>query len=120
MAAEHGDALTCDFAEYYHVLDWRRLPVRVAATLAGGLPAGSRTAREMSGTRRIPEDFLLAAIADRLGLLVWMQTKDGHKGRNRPRGILDELVGKGDARRMESYRTAREFEAAWARATGRR
>ena len=36
---------------------------------------------------------LLSIIADRLGILVWQPTKDGHKNRNRPKSILQILTG---------------------------
>lgn len=32
-------------------------------------------------------EYLLASIADSLGWLVWSKTKDGSKGRNRPKPI---------------------------------
>ena len=86
-------ALTCDFAETYHVLDWRALPARTAATLAMGLGPDSRIMQKISGARVPFDTLLLAAIADTVRILAWMQTKDGARGRNRPDSILDRLTG---------------------------
>ena len=52
MAAGGGDELICDFAEYYNVLDWRALPLPLAAVLAAGLPEGSRSVRRLAGELR--------------------------------------------------------------------
>lgn len=38
------------------------------------------------------ETLLLAAIADRLSILCWKDTKDGMKGRNRPQMIMDAFL----------------------------
>ena len=44
--------------------------------------------------QKVPTDTLLnAMIADRLNILVWMKTKDGSKGRNRPKSMVDALTG---------------------------
>lgn len=59
-----------------------------AADLAAMLPRGCRTFSaiepEFLWTQ---EDYLLANIANSLNLLVWAQTKDGQKNRNRPKPI---------------------------------
>ena len=49
LIASDEDALICDFAQYYHVLDWHALPLRLAATLAAGLPETSRSLRKAAG-----------------------------------------------------------------------
>lgn len=38
------------------------------------------------------ETLLLAAIADRLSILCWKDTKDGMNGRNKPEMILDAFL----------------------------
>ena len=38
------------------------------------------------------ETTLLASIVDRLSLSLWLQTKDGQKGVNRPASIADQLI----------------------------
>ena len=92
MVGLDEDALTCDFAEVYHVLSWRALPVKTAATLAMGLGPDSRIMRKLSGVQIKMDTLLLAAIADALHVLVWQNTKDGAKGRNRPTLIAEKLL----------------------------
>lgn len=79
MVHADEDALICDFAETYHIFDWRALPVRLAATLAAGLPETSRIRMKMAGAKITTSLLMQAAMVDRLSLLVWMQTKDGQK-----------------------------------------
>ena len=79
-------------AEYYHLTDPDALPPSLFATLAAGLPEGSRTMRALSGRRVDTGTLLMAAAVDRLTYLVWMQTKDGAKGRNRPKSIAENLT----------------------------
>lgn len=85
-------ALICDFAEAYHVFDWRSLPLRTAATLAMGLGADSRIMRKLGNSPVSMNTMLLATIADALHILVWQNTKDGAKGRNRPALIVEKLT----------------------------
>lgn len=92
MVGLDEEALICDFAEAYHVFDWRSLPVKTAATLAAGLGANSRIMRKISGVSCTMETLLLATIADALHILVWQNTKDGLKGRNRPTLIAEKLT----------------------------
>lgn len=94
MLATDRDALVCDLAETYGIYDMRALPVTTLATLAAGLREDSRIKKKLSGARVGPDTLLLAAIADRLSLLVWSRTEDAQKGRNRPASIVDALTGK--------------------------
>ena len=82
------DALACDFAETYHIYDYKRLPVKLVASLAVGLRPDSRIKIKLSGSKVSPEMMMMAAIIDRLTVLVWMQTKDGQHGRNQPKPVL--------------------------------
>ena len=88
-------ALICDFAETYHVLNWRALPARTAATLAMGLGPDSRIVRKMAGVQTTVDTMLLAMIADALRILVWQNTEDGVKGQNKPAMITDRLTNLG-------------------------
>ena len=76
------------------MLDWRALPLKTAAALAAGLRDDSRVKSRMAGITVDPKTQMLAAAVDRLGLLVWMKTKDATKGRNRPKSLLEELMKK--------------------------
>ena len=104
------DELACDFAETYHVLDFRTLPARQAARLACGLRPSSRIKQLLSGAPADLDTILLAMIADAARLLVWQNTEDGQKGRNQPRSILTIL--RNDAPETGSgFDTVEEFQA---------
>lgn len=93
MIRTDEDALICDFAETYHILNYRDLPARLAATLAVGLKADSRIKQKLSGMNGSRELLLLAAAVDRLSWLVWSKTKDAERGANRPVSIMAALFG---------------------------
>lgn len=118
MLALDRDAVICDLAETYGVLDVRALPVTLAATLAQGLPDKSRIKRKISGAGTDNETALLATIADRLGHLAWMITEDGHKGINHPKSILTTILGGDNEPEAEGYDSGEEFLAAWNAAGG--
>lgn len=111
MLARSEDALICDFAETYHVYDWRTLPIKTVATLACGLRDDSRIKMLISGTRYKTDTMLLAGIADRLSILAWQKTKDGLKGRHKPRMLIDEMTKK-KQRENVAYSTPEEYLAA--------
>lgn len=94
MLKRDEEALICDFAETYHIYDLKRLPLTTVAALAVGLRDNSRIKMRMTGAQASTEIMLMAAMVDRLSLLVWFQTKDGEKGRNRPKSIIDALDSK--------------------------
>ena len=119
MVAADEDALRCDFAQVYHILDFRRLPLRSAAVFAQGLPEDSRIMRRLSGARVDLRTALLARILDGVMVLAWQQTKDGHDGRNPPRSVFDILMGLGDSEKPRAYASAADFRAAWQEITGR-
>lgn len=113
MAATDESALICDFAETYHILDYRALPLRLAAVLASGLRENSRIKMIMTGTKVDKDTALLAAAVDRLSMLVWAKTKDAPKGKNRPKSILSMLTE--EHRKQDdlmAFDTAEDFEAA--------
>lgn len=118
MLALDRDAVICDLAETYGVLDFRALPVTLAATLAQGLPDKSRIKRKISGAGADTETALLAIIADRLGHLAWMISEDGSKGKNHPKSILSTILGGDDEPEAEGYDSGEEFLAAWKTAGG--
>lgn len=101
-------ALICDFAEAYHVFDWRSLPLKTAATLAMGLGADSRIMRKISGSPVSMDTLLLATIADALHILVWQNTKDGSKGINRPALISEKLTE--TPTEKEGFETIEDFK----------
>ena len=109
------NALICDFAETYGVFDYRGLPVKTMAALAVGLRENSRIKMKIRDEKVDVKTALLAAIADRLGLLVWFQTEDGTKNRNRPESILESLQGKETENNVRVFESGEEFKEEWER-----
>lgn len=120
MLSGGEDDLICDFAETYHVLDWRALPVSLSATLAAGLPEGSRCIRRANESAAPPDTLLLAAILDRLQLWLWMNADPRRRGSEPPDSVMARLTGKATGRepeRLRSFSSGAEFDAAWKAAT---
>lgn len=92
MISLDEDALVCDLAETYQIYDYKQLPLNQVAVFAYGLRDDSRIKQFMSNQIVPLETTLLASIVDRLSLSLWLQTKDGQKGVNRPASIADQLI----------------------------
>ena len=92
MIALDEDALICDLAETYQIYDYKQLPLNQVAVFAYGLRDDSRIKQMMSDQIVPLETTLLANIVDRLSLSLWLQTKDGKKGVNRPASIAEMLT----------------------------
>lgn len=119
MITADEEALICDFAETYGIYDYRKLPLKTAAILASGLRDNSRIKIKLSGLNAAPETILNAAIADRIGMLVWMQSKDGAKNRNRPASILDKILNPEKKKEdVTTFATGQDFEDEWNRLLG--
>lgn len=88
------DELICDLAETYHIFDYRTIRPSMLATLAVGLRENSRIKMKIIGEKIDINTQLLAAIVDRLSILIWQKTEDGHKGRNKPVSILESFNAK--------------------------
>lgn len=60
------------------------------------------------------DTLLNAVIADQTALLVWFQTKSGHKNRNRPKSYVKMLQGgyRKTEQAEKTYRSGEEFEKA--------
>lgn len=112
MIAADKDALICDLAETYGVFDMRALPVNLLATLSVGLRANSRIRMAMSGAKYPDETMLLASVLDGINILLWMQSKDGADGINRPGSVLRAMLGISENGQVQAYDTAEEYEAA--------
>ena len=110
MTAVDEDALICDFAETYHIYNYRGLPLRYAAVLSCGLSEDSRIKRKLTGAKLTTQLMMQAAMVDALNILVWFKTKDAQKGRNRPKSIVELLTG--ESEKIDSFATVEEFERA--------
>lgn len=120
MVRTDEDALICDFAETYHIFNYRDLPVLQAATLAIGLRPDSRIKQKLSGMNGSRELMLLAAAVDRLSLLVWSKTTDAERGINKPVSVLATLFGiepesKGN---VVAFENGSDFVTKWNEITG--
>ena len=86
------DALVCDMAEVYGVLDMYSLPLMTLATLATGLRADSRIMLKLRGQKIDDMTLLIACAVDRLSFIAWSKTKDAQRGNNRPESIVEKLI----------------------------
>ena len=94
MIKQDEDALICDLAETYRIYDYRQLPLLQVAVFAYGLRDDSRIKKIISNQVISLDTLLFASMVDRLSLSLWLQTKDGQKGTNRPNSIVDHLTKK--------------------------
>ena len=121
IVPKYETELICDFAETYHILDWRTLPLNTAAALSVGLRENSRVKMKIAGVEAGQDTLLLAAIVDRLSLLWWAKTKDAESGRNKPKSIFEQLTRRPEdepEKKVTAFHSGEEFRAAWAKATG--
>lgn len=117
MIKADEDALLCDFVETYHTYGYKGLPLQMAASLAVGLRDDSRIKMKLSGAKTTSDILMLAAIVDRLGLLVWAQTKDAEKGRNRPKSIIKEMFETKDSN-VSAYNSGKDYQRERAKLLG--
>lgn len=111
MIIEDEDALICDFAETYRIYDYRSLPVELAATFAVGLGDDSRIKKKLRG-ETISTDLAIRALQlDALHLLVWMQSKDGKAGRNRPKSVFQILTEPKKTSEVVGFNSSEELMA---------
>lgn len=103
------DAMICDLAETYHILDYQGLSLKLVATLVNGLSEDSRIKRKIANRRLTLSDALAAATVDKLSQLVWSKTEDARKGRNKPQSILDMLEHPPE-RKHQSFNSIEAFE----------
>ena len=118
MLAYDREALICDLAETYHILDYKSVPVEVLSILAAGLRDDSRIKVKMSGSKISLDRLLIARMVDSLALLVWSKTEDAQKGRNKPKMITELLTAEPKEEAVKTYSTPDEFESAWKKITG--
>lgn len=114
MVALDENALICDFAEVYHIFNWRALPARTSAALAMGLRPDARIMLRLSNVSIPVNTQLLAIIADTARVLAWQNTEDGRRGKNAPVSVFEALIGtnKKDEVSGAGFDSPEEF-AAW-------
>lgn len=111
MLASDEDAVICDLAETYQIYDYRSLPLQMVATFCIGLREDSRIKRKLSGNQYSIETLLMASVADYLALILWIKTKDGQNGVNKPDSVLNHLLGNDGQSETMSFYSAEDFEA---------
>ena len=113
MISKAEDAVICDFAEYYHIYDYRSLPVAYAATLACGLREDSRTFIAINGTKHGFEMMYKTLVLDYLARLWWAQTEDGHKNQNAPESIYKMVFGDDKPKNIQGFKSGKDFMERW-------
>lgn len=103
-------SLVCDFAEVYHVFDYRSLSAQMAATLFMGLRPDSRCKMSLSGDKYTIDILLAAMIYDKLAWLQWAKTKDGARGVNMPETVVSKLLGSYKENNARGFGSIEEFE----------
>lgn len=112
------DALICDFAETYHVFDYKSLSVDMAATLAKGLRNNSRIKMKAMGLEVDSSTLLLARIADNTAYNLYAKTKDAKYGRNRPKSMVEALTKK-ESDKLKGFDSGADFLRKWEELNGR-
>lgn len=111
MVGLDENALICDFAETYHVYNWRALPLKTAATLAAGLGPDSRIIRKISGVTWPFNTLLLAMICDSIRGISWqLVSEKGRRGHKPPQSVLKIILGEtADENEMTGFDSAEDF-----------
>lgn len=110
MMAVDRDALVCDLAETYGILDYKALSVPLLATLASGLRDNARIKMKMSGQQISVDTMLLAALVDHMAMSVWMRSENAQKGRDKPQSVLALLTGQEQEEKSVGFATPEEYE----------
>lgn len=103
-------ALICDLAETYQIYDYKTMPPLRVAIFASGLRENSRIKMKMSKQKVPLETTLIAGISDSLNTLVWMNSADGQKGRNRPTLITSLLSEQKEKSENITFESGEDFD----------
>ena len=113
------DELICDLAETYGIYEYRAHSPLYIGTLAAGLRDDSRIKMKVSGERLSISQLLAAMTVDKLANLVWMQSKDGVNGRNKPASVVEQLRGSASKpSEIHGFDSPEEFQKAWQKTGG--
>lgn len=93
MVSTDEDSLICDLMEVYGIADYRSCRPSFIGTLAAGLREDSRIKMRLSGAKATTDRMIMAYCADKLANVVWMFSKDGADGVNRPVSLVKKLIG---------------------------
>ena len=109
------DALICDFAETYHILNYRELPPTLAGVLACGLRDDSRIKMKMMDMKVPLESIFLAAIADKIEAQIHQYAKaHGAKNISEPVSLVRQIQGQPKQEKTcTTFETGDDFNKAW-------
>lgn len=114
MIATDEDALICDLAEYYHIIDYQSISLNLLATLAYGLREHSRSRMLLSGMHDLPENLLLTKISDELTAIRYGLT--AKRDDERPTMMSSLIFEKREPKKeTKSYESGDDFRAEWQR-----
>lgn len=102
-------------AETYRIYDYRGVPVRLLGTLVSGLGDKSRIGQKVAGVTAPADTILLAKIYDMINILIWMQTEDGMKGRNKPKELAPNFYIETKNNETFGFENGAEYEKARAK-----
>ena len=108
MLETDENALICDLAETYHLLDYRALPVDLLATLCCGLRDNSRIKMKMAGLNMIAPEFLLIHAADSLSVI--RHGLLSKKNAKMPSFWSDILTGAAQSHKVDGFDSGEDFE----------
>lgn len=116
------DALICDMAETYHVLDMWALPVSLLATLASGLRDDSRIRLKGNNMLDVSTQTLLATIADEITMLAYGLGGGDEKNDGPPPLVTDiihnkEPKEKPGKTKLAAFESGEAFREEWKRRT---
>lgn len=114
MLATDEEALICDFAETYHILDYKALPVKQRAVLASGLRETSRIKMKMAGMKHVPLEISMIHAADYLGRILYCLAAEEND--DPPERLIDIMMGHVKTREQPAgFASGAEYEAERAR-----
>ena len=90
IIAHYENALICDLAETYHILNYRALPAKLLATLCCGLRDNSRVKMQSASINEISNEVILISIADTLRLIKYQL----FGGQEQPKMLSDLIMEK--------------------------
>ena len=90
---------------------YRDLRPSLAATLAAGLGPDSRIYQRRTGLTVPLSMFLQALQIDLLRVLIWQNTEDGQKNRNRPESLAEKFRDGDEKPETETFDGFEDFEA---------
>lgn len=107
---KYEEEIICDLAQTYHIYDYKKHKPSFIAILVKGLEDDSRLRVRVNKLQTKPSLVLQAGIIDRLNILIWQNTKDGAKNRNKPKPLLPSNEEKEKDRNYKVYADSKSFE----------